>query len=430
MRPTGGMGMRGWVRGVATAAAAVALAGCWPAPGQGPHRQGYNPFERTLTIDNVTTLQPEWDVTGLGSNLVTADGVVVSAGGNTMGGFDVATGTSRWTVQGVGSIPRGAPVISDGAVYQSQTVLSSSTSSYDLQTGQSQPQGFDGQVAGFDGTRALVEQAVTDSNFTSATYSFSVEDRDAPDTGWGGVTLITANPFTESVRTSLGTNQVYASGFGLMATTPGDATSGTAIRAFGPHQPATCGPADNPVYACPLWVTPIAETSEFPEATAPLIGPGEETVYVGTDTGAVYAIDATSGAVRWTASLGARIRTQPSLANGLLYVPVYSGDVQVLAADGCGAPTCAPAWTASTGGVTYSQPAIAGGVLFVGTDTGEIQAFDAAGCDAATCAPVWSHDLGGSVTGPIVSGGRLIVGTSGGRLMSFRPTPPPAASGP
>ena len=59
--------MRGWVRGVATAVAAVALAGCWPAPGQGPDGQGYNPFETRLTIGNVTTLAPEWEVAVGGS---------------------------------------------------------------------------------------------------------------------------------------------------------------------------------------------------------------------------------------------------------------------------------------------------------------------------------------------------------------------------
>ncbi len=277
-------------------------------------------------------------------------------------------------------------------------------------------------MVAFRGSQMLVQQAIPDPTFSIGTYSFRVEDEAQPGAPWGGVTHRVAPFAIEEVNLSLGAGRVFGSGYGLMTAVPGDGTSGVAVRAFGPDQPATCGPADAPVYACPLWVTPIDGTA----ATPPVIGLGGASIYVATDAGTLYAIDAATGAVQWTAAMGAAVRDVPALADDWLYVPLSTGDVHVLPVDGCGAPTCAPTWVASTGGVVRSQPAVAGGVLYAGTEAGEVRAFPADGCGASTCEPVWSSDLGSTVdASPIVTGGRLIVG-AGSRIVSFRPTPPPS----
>lgn len=429
--------MRGWVRGVATAVAAAALAGCWPTVGQGPHRQGYNPYERTLTIDNVTTLTPAWEVDTGGTypgphSLVAADGLVVTATGPFVRAFELASGAVRWSVgPAYRNIPWGAPVLDGGVAYLPHTLVGTSTGAYDLQSGQRlDGQGSDGRIVAFSGTRKLVDNAVPDPSFTSGTFTFRVDDEAG---SWGGVTHVQAPiiGLAEEVHVSLGTERVFASGYGLLTMTPGDGTSGVGVRAFGPEQPATCGPAENPIYVCPLWVTPLDGT----QATPTVLGPGETAVYVATDAGTVYAVDALTGTILWSAALGAPVVDPPALAEGWLYVPLSTGGVAVLAADGCGMAACSPVWTALTGPVP-GQPAIAGGVVYVGTGTGteaagSLLAFDAAGCGEATCAPVWSADLGSRVMdSPIVTNGQVIVGTLDGMLRSYRPTPPPAASGP
>ncbi|HEV7761637.1 MAG TPA: hypothetical protein VGO78_21675, partial [Acidimicrobiales bacterium] len=55
-------GRRG-ARLAAVAALALAASGCWPAPGQGPDRASYNPFETTITAGTVRTLAPVWTAT-------------------------------------------------------------------------------------------------------------------------------------------------------------------------------------------------------------------------------------------------------------------------------------------------------------------------------------------------------------------------------
>ena len=40
----------------------VVLAGCWEMPGQGPDRRAHNPFEKTISNDNVHTLKVAWSV--------------------------------------------------------------------------------------------------------------------------------------------------------------------------------------------------------------------------------------------------------------------------------------------------------------------------------------------------------------------------------
>ena len=419
--------MRRWVRGVAAAVAAVALAGCWPAPGQGPDGTGFNPFETRLTIDNVSTLATEWEVAAGASNLVAADGVLMAGVGGGLTAYDIATGAPVWTKPPPGHryASYRPAVLHGGAAYVPLTLVGTDTHVYDLQTGQSLPDdGVFGGVVAFRGDDVLLEDARPDPSFTVGIWNFLVLDEAGSQ--WGGVTHIQPPFANEVVNTTLGIDRVYSSGYGLMSTTPGDGTSGVGVRAFGPELPATCGPVDNPVYACPHWVTPIDGALTTPV----VIGPGGATLYVATDAGTVYAIDAATGAVRWSAVLGAPIIARPALAEGSLYVPLSTGDVQVLPTDGCGSPTCSPVWTAATSGIVKSQPAVAGGVVYVGTDTGSVLAFAAAGCGAVTCPPVWTFAMGSPVTtAPIVTGGRLIVG-AGARLVSLRPTPPPAADGP
>lgn len=413
-------------RGVRAASAAlviVALTGCWPAEGYGPDRTGHNPLEDELTIANVASLEVEWEaapVAGPVFGVVTNGSVVVSNNGAYMRGYSARTGEERWSIgPSYRSIPFLHPLIDDDLVYVPSQVVTVSTSAVDLRTGAAVAPQIGGKVSAVRGSERLVSKAVPKPDYSGGTYSFQVEDPSDPGASWGGVTHVQQGiAADESPRLTLGEGVVFSTGHGLLATAPGDGTSGVGVRSFPAGGPATCGAVDNPVYACPGWVAALPGT----QATPAVIGSGGDRLYVATDAGTVHAVDAATGAIDWTADLGAPIVDPPALAEGSLFVPVSTGGVAVLPADGCGAAECGPGWTATTGTAVAAQPSVAGGVVYVATQGGSLQAFAAAGCDATVCDPVWSADLGSAVRTSVVSNGRVIVGTQGGRLVSFSPT--------
>src|SRR5439155_370499 len=69
------------------------------------------------------------------------------------------------------------------------------------------------------------------------------------------------------------------------------------------------------------------------------------TVYVGSNDGKLYALDASSGAVLWSTATGSIVVSSPAVANGVVYVG--SGDHNVYAFN---ATTGATLWITSTGG--------------------------------------------------------------------------------
>src|ERR1700760_3428590 len=48
-------------------------------------------------------------------------------------------------------------------------------------------------------------------------------------------------------------------------------------------------------------------------------------VYVGSNDGKVYAIDAATGSMRWKFKTGARVSSSPAVANGMVYFGSYDG---------------------------------------------------------------------------------------------------------
>jgi len=120
-------------------------------------------------------------------------------------------------------------------------------------------------------------------------------------------------------------------------------------------------------------------------------------VYVGSVDGLVYAIDAATGQSRWTFATkgerrftapgihGAIPRTErmpdpfdvflssPMIANGVVFIG--SGDQQVYALD---AATGALRWSFATGDVVHASPAFADGVVYIGSWDRNVYALDAA----------------------------------------------------
>lgn len=185
---------------------------------------------------------------------------------------------------------------------------------------------------------------------------------------------------------------------------------GNGVRRYRVDLPLPCVFA--PYAMCPTWMALLDGT----ESSRPVLSADQGTVYVGTDAGTVYAVDAATGAIEWSVGLGSAVVDSPALANGHLYVPTEGDGLVVL-----DAATGAPTWTGSTEGhAVTQQPAVAGDVVYVGTAGGGVLAFDAGGCGTGTCSPLWSDDLGSDITGaPAVSNGQLFVGTADGRLVAY-----------
>jgi outer membrane protein assembly factor BamB len=205
---------------------------------------------------------------------------------------------------------------------------------------------------------------------------------------------------------TLGATALYDAGNGTLATVPGDTSSGNGLRAFALQGAQSgCGPS-TATHDCPLWATPLDGT----DAWQPVLGNNGATLYVGTDAGTVYAVDAATGSVQWSAAVGSAVTNSLALAGDMLFVPTASGDFIALAADGCGAATCAPLWSGATGDAVDQQPAVANGVVYTASADGSLHAFSTNGCGAATCPALWSDATGEQISdGPIVSAGWLYV---------------------
>jgi len=132
-----------------------------------------------------------------------------------------------------------------------------------------------------------------------------------------------------------------------------------------------------------------------PVSSSPAVSNG--VVYAGSLDGNIYAVDATSGKVRWTFATkgerrftapgihGAIPRTErmpdpfdvflssPTVVAGVVYVG--SGDQHVYALD---AATGALRWSFATGDVIHASPAVAEGVVYIGSWDRNLYALDAA----------------------------------------------------
>ncbi|HEY8545873.1 MAG TPA: PQQ-binding-like beta-propeller repeat protein [Acidimicrobiales bacterium] len=410
--------------GGALGAGALALGatGCWPAPGQGPNRDAYNPLETTLTAANVATLTEAWSapldgptfvpVHNPSAELVTGHGAVYVNDAGALYRLDAATGARDWRWPIPDAFPPDhAPemaqpfVVGDRllAAYGSHGDLASQDAEWhtvwlDPATGGVVAEGpIDAIPVAIRGDRiAGVHASCGDLAFCSAKFVVADLDDGTPlATGDHGPHVYNFEPST------LGEERLYHSGVDVSSVS-------SRIQAF----PLDGGRGAVP----PLWTRIIQFQGP---ATGPVLGADGSVLYTTsggtTGGGRITALDAATGDVLWTGDLGATVGAPPALAEGRLYVPTRDGDLLVFDAAGCGAATCAPLWAADGGTDLRVQPAVAGGVVYTGSEDGTVAAFPADGCGASTCPPLWSAAAGRPVVAaPIVSNARLHVYAAGG----------------
>jgi outer membrane protein assembly factor BamB len=132
------------------------------------------------------------------------------------------------------------------------------------------------------------------------------------------------------------------------------------------------------------------------------------TVYVGSFGKKVFALDASSGATRWTAGVQDWIWGAPVQAGDTVFAADIGGRLYSL-----GAPNGKNAWPSLTpdGAVTASPVALANGVL-IATESGSLYAFDTSG------SKLWDLNVGGQIfTTPVVAGDKILIAPMKGTFL-------------
>jgi outer membrane protein assembly factor BamB len=161
----------------------------------------------------------------------------------------------------------------------------------------------------------------------------------------------------------------------------------------------------------------IPSTERMPDPfdvflSSPVVSGG--TVIFGSGDQHVYALDALSGALKWSFATGDVVHASPAVANGVVFIGSWDRNLYAL-----DATTGAERWRYTTGNdtVIYNQigiassAAVSGGRVYVGGRDGHFHVVD-----AATGQLVWKHDnrMGWTIASPAVRDGIVYFPTSDG----------------
>jgi probable HAF family extracellular repeat protein len=157
----------------------------------------------------------------------------------------------------------------------------------------------------------------------------------------------------------------------------------------------------------PLWQSAIPSSSWSADAP-PVVLNG--TVFIGTDSGLLYAVDATNGNVLWSAATNRTITGAPAVTAHEVYVGSIDGSLYAF-----DEATGAPIWKTNLGSWIWSSPAFANGVVYVGSSGAEIAAVD-----AATGTLLWTQAVPVGYSSPAVADGTVYAGAEDGNIYAFR----------
>jgi outer membrane protein assembly factor BamB len=150
-----------------------------------------------------------------------------------------------------------------------------------------------------------------------------------------------------------------------------------------------------------LWSYPTGDDV----ASSPAVAYGN--VYIGSDDGKVYCIDARTSVLVWSYPTGGMVRSSPAVANGWVYVGSNDGWLYCLDAS-----TGTLVWSHAMAPYGLSSPTVSYGEVYVGSSSGWLYCLD-----AVTGAPIWSVLIGSPVTtSPAVADGKVFVGANDGWL--------------
>ena len=146
-----------------------------------------------------------------------------------------------------------------------------------------------------------------------------------------------------------------------------------------------------------------------------------DTVYIGSDDGRIYALDATTGELRWTKDTDGTELSSPAVVGEIVYIS-WSDMVGVYKSGGVTAfftSTGGVAWKIRAGSGAGSSPSVSRGVLYVGLADSTVNAYD-----ATRGGLLWERALGGGVgSKPAIADKLLYIGSGDGRVYGLdKPT--------
>jgi|GEM_PF-663726 len=135
--------------------------------------------------------------------------------------------------------------------------------------------------------------------------------------------------------------------------------------------------------------------------------------YVGSFSGTVYALDASTGSIVWSFSTGTAVWSTPTFADGVVYDGSNNGVIYAL-----NATTGTKMWSFTTGSGVYSSPSVVGDVVYVGSTDNNVYALD-----ARTGRKIWNYTTGGQIRcSPAVVSGVVYVGSQDGYFYALNAT--------
>jgi outer membrane protein assembly factor BamB len=160
------------------------------------------------------------------------------------------------------------------------------------------------------------------------------------------------------------------------------------------------------------WRTTVSAPPNVAPVSSPVIAGGM--VYVGSNDGRLYALNASTGAIAWYGSAGASIPLPPAVEGTRIFAGSDDGKVYAFPTS-CSTP-CAPLWTTTTSGRISSAPIVSNGVVYVGAGNGAEG--DLWALNAGSGAVVWSAHLSGAPVGVAVENG-VVYASDGSSLFAF-----------
>src|ERR1700757_4598747 len=171
-----------------------------------------------------------------------------------------------------------------------------------------------------------------------------------------------------------------------------------------------------------LWQVDLKPDDERGSSFGGGIGFWNDRLYASTGYAQVLALDPADGSVIWRSSVGAPVRSAPTVADGRVFVVTVENELVVLAADDgrrLWAHNAIPETASLLGG---ASPAVEGEVVVVAYSSGEIYALT-----VETGRPLWSDNLAstrnvGAVSTladirrwPVIDRGRVYAASNSGR---------------
>ncbi len=154
-----------------------------------------------------------------------------------------------------------------------------------------------------------------------------------------------------------------------------------------------------------LWIYPTGSSI----LCSPAVANGE--VYVGSNKGAVYDLDAATGNTIWIYQTGGAIYSSPAVANGVVYVGSWDDCLYAL-----NATNGEKLWSYQTGSYVQSSPVVVNGVVYIASYDASVYALN-----AETGALLWSFATGSGAVGssPAVVNGVVYIGDNGGNVFAL-----------